>query len=44
LLLSFRVPVFTRRALRHLVAHDKFFFFDTGVYRSLCILKTNYCP
>lgn len=35
LLLSFRVPVFTRRAKRHLVAHDKFFYFDTGVYRSL---------
>jgi len=35
LLLSYRVPVFTRRAQRHLVAHDKFFFFDTGVYRSI---------
>lgn len=35
LLLSFRVPVFTRRARRHLVAHDKFHFFDVGVYRSL---------
>lgn len=35
LLLSFRVPVFTRRAKRHLVAHNKFYFFDTGVYRSL---------
>jgi len=35
LLLSFRVPVFTRRAQRHLVAHDKFFFFDAGVYRSI---------
>jgi len=35
LLLSFRVPVFTRRARRHLVAHDKFFYFDAGVYRSL---------
>jgi len=35
LLLSFRVPVFTRRAQRHLVAHDKFYFFDTGVYRSI---------
>lgn len=35
LLLSFRVPVFTRRAKRHLVAHDKFYFFDAGVYRSL---------
>ena len=35
LLLAFRVPVFTRRAKRHLVAHDKFFFFDAGVYRSI---------
>jgi predicted AAA+ superfamily ATPase len=35
LLLSFRVPVFARRAKRRLVAHDKFFYFDTGVYRSL---------
>ena len=35
LLLSFRVPVFTRRAKRHMVAHDKFFYFDAGVYRSL---------
>jgi predicted AAA+ superfamily ATPase len=35
LLLSFRVPVFTRRAKRRMVAHDKFFYFDAGVYRSL---------
>ncbi|MBP8286628.1 MAG: ATP-binding protein [Rhodoferax sp.] len=35
LLLSFRVPVFTRRAKRHLVAHDKFFYFDAGVYHSI---------
>lgn len=35
LLLSFRIPVFTRRAKRHLVAHDKFYYFDAGVYRSL---------
>jgi len=35
LLLSFRVPVFTRRAKRHLVAHDKFFYFDAGVFRSI---------
>lgn len=35
LLLSFRVPVFTRRAKRHLVAHDKFYLFDAGIYRSL---------
>lgn len=35
LLLSFRLPVFTRRAKRHLVAHDKFYYFDAGVYRSI---------
>lgn len=35
LLLSFRVPVFTRRAKRNMVAHHKFFYFDAGVYRSL---------
>ncbi|QJD30669.1 DUF4143 domain-containing protein [Methylococcus geothermalis] len=35
LLLAFRVPVFTRRAKRHLVAHDKFYYFDAGVFRSL---------
>lgn len=35
LLLGFRVPVFARRARRQLVAHDKFYFFDAGVFRSL---------
>lgn len=35
LLLSFRVPVFTRRARRESSAHPKFFLFDTGVFRSL---------
>lgn len=35
LLLSFRLPVFTKRAQRHLVTHDKFYFFDVGVYRSI---------
>lgn len=35
LLLGFRVPVFARRARRQLVAHDKFYIFDAGVYRSL---------
>jgi len=34
LLLSFRVPVFTRRAQRELAAHPKFFFFDAGVFRA----------
>lgn len=35
LLLCYRLPVFTRRAKRRLVAHDKFYYFDAGVYRSL---------
>lgn len=35
LLLAFRIPVFKRRAKRHLVVHDKFYFFDAGVFRSL---------
>jgi predicted AAA+ superfamily ATPase len=35
LLLGFRVPVFSRRAKRHLVSHPKFFFFDAGVFRSV---------
>lgn len=35
LLLAVRVPVFTKRAKRRLVAHPKFYFFDSGVYRAL---------
>jgi predicted AAA+ superfamily ATPase len=35
LLLAFRVPVFTKRAKRDTVAHQKLFLFDTGVYRAL---------
>jgi predicted AAA+ superfamily ATPase len=35
LLLSFRVPVFTKRARRVTVAHPKFYLFDAGVFRSL---------
>jgi predicted AAA+ superfamily ATPase len=35
LLLSFQVPVFSKRAKRDLVAHPKFYYFDTGVFRSL---------
>ncbi|WP_255087722.1 MULTISPECIES: DUF4143 domain-containing protein [unclassified Synechococcus] len=34
LLLVFRVPVFCRRAKRQLVAHEKFFYVDTGAFRS----------
>ncbi len=35
LLLSFRVPVFTRRAKREVIAHTKLFLFDAGVFRAL---------
>jgi predicted AAA+ superfamily ATPase len=35
LLLCHRIPVFTKRAKRELVAHPKFFYFDVGVYRAL---------
>ncbi len=35
LLLSFRVPVFARRAKRHLISHPKFYYFDCGIFRSL---------
>jgi predicted AAA+ superfamily ATPase len=35
LLLSFRLSVFRRKAKRTLTDHPKFYFFDTGVYRSL---------
>lgn len=35
LLIAFRLPVFSKRAKRRLVAHSKFYFFDVGVYRTL---------
>lgn len=35
LLLSFTVPVFTKRAKRATVSRPKFYLFDAGVYRSL---------
>lgn len=35
LLLSFTLPVFTRRAQRKLTSHPKFYLFDAGVFRSL---------
>jgi predicted AAA+ superfamily ATPase len=34
LFLAYRVPVFRKRVRRTLSAHPKFFFFDTGVFRS----------
>ncbi|MBN1686243.1 MAG: ATP-binding protein, partial [Spirochaetales bacterium] len=35
LLLSFSLPVFTKRAKRRLISHNKFYFFDAGVYRAI---------
>ena len=35
LLLSFFLPVFSRRAKRHLISHPKFYYFDSGIFRSL---------
>ena len=35
MLLSYTLPVFTKRAKRHLQSHPKFYFFDTGVFLSL---------
>jgi len=35
LLLSFRIPVFKKKAKRALVEHPKFYFFDTGVFKSI---------
>ena len=32
LLLAFRVPVFTRRAQRHLTTHPKFYWFDASIF------------
>ena len=34
LLLSIRLPVFTKRAKRHMINHPKFYFFDAGVFKS----------
>lgn len=35
LLIAYRVPVFTKRAKRRIVAHPKFYYFDIGLYRTL---------
>lgn len=35
LLLSFTLPVFSKRAKRNLTVHPKFYFFDVGVFRTL---------
>lgn len=35
LLIAVRLPVFTKRAKRRLVAHPKFYYFDAGVYQAI---------
>lgn len=35
MLVTTRLPVFTKRAKRETIAHSKFYFFDAGVYRAL---------
>jgi uncharacterized protein len=35
LLIAVRIPPFTKRAKRRLTAHEKFYLFDVGVYRSV---------
>jgi len=35
ILLSYRIPVFTKRAKRALVSHPKFYFFDAGIFRTI---------
>ena len=35
LLIAYRLPVFTKKAKRKLIAHSKFYYFDVGVYRIL---------
>jgi len=35
LLISVRLPVFTKRAKRRLIAHPKFYYFDAGVFHAI---------
>jgi len=35
LLIAVRLPVFTRRAKRRLLAHPKFYFFDAGIFQTV---------
>lgn len=35
LLIAYRIPVFSERAKRRMIAHPKFYLFDTGVYRTI---------
>lgn len=33
--ISYRIPVFSKKAKRRLIVHPKFYFFDVGIYRTL---------
>lgn len=35
LLIAYRLPVFSKRAKRDMVTHPKFYYFDTGVFRTI---------
>lgn len=35
LLIAYKVPVFPKKAKRRMIAHPKFYFFDSGVYRTI---------
>jgi len=35
LMIGYRIPIFSKKAKRRLVAHPKFYFFDVGVYRTV---------
>ena len=35
ILLAYRIPVFSKSAKRQLINHQKFYFFDAGVYRAI---------
>ncbi len=35
LLIAYRIPVFTKKTKRRLINHDKFYFFDIGIFRRL---------
>ncbi len=35
LLLAFQLPVFSKKAKRHLTTHPKFYYFDAGVYQAI---------
>lgn len=35
MLLSYRLPIFSKRAKRKLISHPKFYFFDVGVYQTI---------